>query len=74
MKYQVNYCSKFLTGTFLVISDVLMSRSKTSTSKSQGPPDNSSFVSQTTANTLLNANLIDYCLTLLKELLEYWKR
>ncbi|XP_075228020.1 E3 ubiquitin-protein ligase-like protein poe isoform X3 [Lycorma delicatula] len=51
---------------------VLMSRSKTST-KTQGPPDNSSFVSQTTANMLLQANLIDYCLVLLKELLEYYK-
>lgn len=50
-----------------------MSRSKTST-KTQGPPDNSSFVSQTTANMLLQANLIDYCLVLLKELLEYYKK
>lgn len=51
-----------------------MSRSKTSSAKSQGPTDNSSFISQTTANMLLQADVIEYCLTLLKDLLEYWRR
>jgi hypothetical protein len=50
---------------------VLMSRSKPNT-KTTG--DNSSFVSQTTAAMLLQAGVIDYCLTLLKNLLQYWKR
>ncbi|XP_069695727.1 E3 ubiquitin-protein ligase UBR4 isoform X2 [Periplaneta americana] len=49
---------------------VLMSRSKSNT-KTTG--DNSSFVSQTTAAMLLQAGVIDYCLTLLKALLQYWK-
>jgi hypothetical protein len=48
-----------------------MSRSK-SNNKTTG--DNSSFVSQTTAAMLLQAGVIDYCLTLLKDLLQYWKR
>jgi hypothetical protein len=52
-------------------SGVLMSRSKSNT-KTAG--DNSSFVSQTTATMLLQAGIIDYCLTLLKDLLHYWKR
>jgi hypothetical protein len=50
---------------------VLMSRSKSNT-KTTG--DNSSFVSQTTAAMLLQAGVIDYCLVLLKDLLQYWKR
>jgi hypothetical protein len=55
----------------LYFSGVLMSRSKSNT-KTAG--DNSSFVSQTTATMLLQAGIIDYCLTLLKDLLHYWKR
>lgn len=47
---------------------VLMSRPKSS-SKS----GNASFVSQTTANMLLQSGMIDYCLILLKELIPYWK-
>ncbi|XP_066902398.1 E3 ubiquitin-protein ligase UBR4-like isoform X2 [Halyomorpha halys] len=47
---------------------VLMSRPKSS-SKS----GNASFVSQTTANMLLQSGVIDYCLVLLKELIPYWK-
>jgi hypothetical protein len=54
----------------LYFSGVLMSRSKSNT-KTTG--DNSSFVSQTTATMLLQAGIIDYCLTLLKDLLHYWK-
>jgi E3 ubiquitin-protein ligase UBR4 len=46
-----------------------MSRPK-STSKS----DNTNFVSQTTANMLIQSGIIEYCLTLLKELITYWKR
>ncbi|XP_034944940.1 E3 ubiquitin-protein ligase UBR4 isoform X2 [Chelonus insularis] len=49
---------------------VLMSRSKCCT-KTQ--PENSNFVSQTTAAILSKAGVIEYCLTLLKALLEYWK-
>lgn len=49
---------------------VLMCRSKYS-SKSQAESPN--FVSQTTATILIKAGVIDYCLTLLKALLEYWK-
>ncbi|XP_066993474.2 E3 ubiquitin-protein ligase UBR4 [Anabrus simplex] len=49
---------------------VLMSRSK---SNSKTTSDNSSFVSQATAAMLLQAGVIDYCLTLLKALLQYWK-
>ncbi|XP_039287887.1 protein purity of essence [Nilaparvata lugens] len=51
---------------------VLMSRAKSS-SKGQTPMDNVSFVSQMTATLLMQAKMIDYCLILLKELLEYWK-
>lgn len=49
---------------------VLMSRSKYS-AKTQS--ENPNFVSQTTAAILSKAGVIDYCLTLLKSLLEYWK-
>lgn len=48
---------------------VLMSRTKSS-SKS----GNASFVSQTTANMLLQSGIIDYCLVLLQELIPYWKK
>ncbi|KAL1138884.1 hypothetical protein AAG570_008946, partial [Ranatra chinensis] len=47
---------------------VLMSRPKP-TSKS----NNANFVCQTTANMLIQSGVIDYCLTLLKELITYWK-
>ncbi|KAK7862494.1 hypothetical protein R5R35_005919 [Gryllus longicercus] len=49
---------------------VLMSRSK---SNSKTANDNSTFVSQTTAAVLMQAGAVDYCLTLLKSLLTYWK-
>nr|CAD7443272.1 unnamed protein product [Timema bartmani] len=49
---------------------VLMSRSK---SNAKSTHDNSGFVSQVTASMLLQAGVIDYCLTLLKALLHYWK-
>lgn len=49
---------------------VLMSRSKYN-AKSQS--ENSNFVSQITAGILSKTGVIDYCLTLLKALLEYWK-
>ncbi|XP_043276539.1 protein purity of essence isoform X5 [Venturia canescens] len=49
---------------------VHMSRSKYNT-KTQA--DNPNFVSQTTAGILSKAGVIEYCLTLLKALLEYWK-
>ncbi|XP_015606097.1 protein purity of essence isoform X2 [Cephus cinctus] len=49
---------------------VLMSRSKCNT-KTQ--TENPNFVSQTTAAILSKAGITDYCLTLLKSLLEYWK-
>ena len=64
---------RFLHSVYIYIlyfSGVLMSRSKSNT-KTTG--DNSSFVSQTTATMLLQAGIIDYCLTLLKDLLHYWK-
>ncbi|XP_066587252.1 E3 ubiquitin-protein ligase UBR4 [Prorops nasuta] len=54
---------------------VLMLRSKcgnTSSNKSQSP-ESPSFVSQATASILHKAGVIDYCLTLLKALLDYWK-
>ncbi|XP_046612558.1 E3 ubiquitin-protein ligase UBR4 isoform X2 [Neodiprion virginianus] len=49
---------------------VLMSRSKYN---SKAQIENPNFVSQTTAAILSKAGVIDYCLTLLKSLLEYWK-
>ncbi|XP_051158982.1 E3 ubiquitin-protein ligase UBR4 isoform X2 [Leptopilina boulardi] len=49
---------------------VLMSRSKGST---KNQVDNPNFVSQTTAAILSNNGVIDYCLNLLKALLDYWK-
>ncbi|XP_076674868.1 E3 ubiquitin-protein ligase-like protein poe isoform X2 [Andrena cerasifolii] len=49
---------------------VLMSRSKYA-AKTQS--ENSNFVSQTAAAILGKAGVIDYCLTLLKALLQYWK-
>ncbi|XP_032676900.1 protein purity of essence isoform X4 [Odontomachus brunneus] len=49
---------------------VLMSRSKYATKTSS---DNPNFVSQTTAAILSKAGVIDYCLTLLQALLDYWK-
>ncbi|KAK2587955.1 hypothetical protein KPH14_004040 [Odynerus spinipes] len=49
---------------------VLMSRSKYNT---KSPSENPNFVSQTVATILSKAGVIDYCLTLLKALLEYWK-
>nr|XP_012152236.1 PREDICTED: protein purity of essence isoform X3 [Megachile rotundata] len=49
---------------------VLMSRSKY-TVKTQN--ENSNFVSQMAAEILSKAGVIDYCLTLSKALLEYWK-
>ncbi|XP_011314104.1 protein purity of essence isoform X2 [Fopius arisanus] len=49
---------------------VLMSRSKYNT-KAQN--DNSNFVSQLTASILSKAGVIHHCLTLLTELLKYWK-
>ncbi|KAK0172054.1 hypothetical protein PV328_005423 [Microctonus aethiopoides] len=50
---------------------VLMSRSKYNI-KTQS--ENANFVSQMTASILSKAGVIDYCLTLLKALLEYWKK
>jgi len=47
-----------------------MSRSKYATKTSS---DNPNFVSQTTAAILSKAGIIDYCLTLLQALLDYWK-
>ncbi|XP_014258727.1 E3 ubiquitin-protein ligase UBR4 isoform X2 [Cimex lectularius] len=47
---------------------VLMSRPK-----SASKTGNTNFVSQTSANILLQSGVIDYCLLLLKELLPYWK-
>ncbi|KYM85360.1 E3 ubiquitin-protein ligase UBR4 [Atta colombica] len=49
---------------------VLMSRSKYA---AKTPSDNPNFVSQTTAAILSKAGIIDYCLTLLQALLDYWK-
>ncbi|XP_012287187.1 E3 ubiquitin-protein ligase UBR4 isoform X2 [Orussus abietinus] len=49
---------------------VLMSRSKYN---AKVQPDNPNFVSQTTAAILSKAGIVDYCLTLLKALLDYWK-
>lgn len=49
---------------------VLMCRSKMNT-KAQNESYN--FTSQTTAAILSKSNVIDYCLSLLKALLEYWK-
>ncbi|XP_020299583.1 E3 ubiquitin-protein ligase UBR4 isoform X2 [Pseudomyrmex gracilis] len=49
---------------------VLMSRSKYATKTSS---ENPNFVSQTTAAILSKAGIIDYCLTLLQALLDYWK-
>ncbi|XP_031787712.1 protein purity of essence isoform X2 [Nasonia vitripennis] len=49
---------------------VLMSRSKYNT-KSQS--ESSNFTSQMTAAILSKSGVIDYCLNLLKALLEYWK-
>lgn len=49
---------------------VLMSRCKLITTKQN---DNSVFVSQTTATILQKAHLINYCLTLLQNLLNYWR-
>ena len=48
-----------------------MSRSKVST-KSQN--DSLNFISQTTAGILSKSDVIKYCLSLLKVLLEYWKK
>lgn len=50
---------------------VLMSRSKYNT---KGQSESSNFISQTTAAILSKSGVIDYCLSLLKSLLEYWKR
>lgn len=47
-----------------------MSRSK-HTAKTQA--ENSNFISQMAATILNKAGVIDYCSTLLKALLEYWK-
>lgn len=47
-----------------------MSRSK-HTAKTQA--ENSNFISQMAAAILNKAGVIDYCSTLLKALLEYWK-
>lgn len=47
-----------------------MSRWKLTTTKQT---DNSVFVSQTTATVLQEAHLINYCLTLLQNLLSYWR-
>ncbi|XP_025161061.1 protein purity of essence isoform X3 [Harpegnathos saltator] len=52
------------------VLSVLMSRSKYTT---KTPSDNPNFVSQTTAAILSKAGIIDYCLTLLQALLDYWK-
>ncbi|KAL0119215.1 hypothetical protein PUN28_009656 [Cardiocondyla obscurior] len=49
---------------------VLMSRSKYAAKTSS---DNPNFVSQATAAILSKAGIIDYCLTLLQALLDYWK-
>ncbi|XP_033353689.1 E3 ubiquitin-protein ligase UBR4 isoform X5 [Bombus vosnesenskii] len=49
---------------------VLMSRSK-HTAKTQA--ESSNFISQMAASILSKAGVIDYCSTLLKALLEYWK-
>ncbi|KAF4528052.1 hypothetical protein B566_EDAN016728, partial [Ephemera danica] len=49
---------------------VLMSRAK-STSKNSNESDH--FVSQTTASTLMDNSVVQYCLGLLKGLLLYWK-
>lgn len=49
---------------------VLMSRSKYNT---KGQSESSNFTSQMTAAILSKSGLIDYCLNLLKALLEYWK-
>jgi hypothetical protein len=70
-KHSVVYISLFCFICIMYFLGVLMSRSKSNT-KSTG--DNSSFVSQTTAAMLLQAGVIDYCLILLKALLQYWKR
>ena len=69
----ISHISSFMHSVcicLLYFSGVLMSRSKSNT-KTTG--DNSSFVSQPTAAMLLQAGIIDYCLTLLKDLLHYWK-
>jgi len=65
------YVHYFRCTCIMCFLGVLMSRSKSNT-KTVG--DNSSFVSQTTAAMLQQAGVIDYCLTLLKALLQYWKR
>lgn len=53
-----------------LLTGVLMTRLK-HTGKSQA--ESSTFISQMAAATLSKAGVIDYCLTLLKALLEYWK-
>lgn len=60
--YILNFC--------LILIGVLMSRSK-HTAKTQS--ENSNFISQMAATILNKAGVIDYCSTLLKALLEYWK-
>lgn len=64
---QTNY---FFNNFIFSLTGVLMSRSKYNT---KSPSENPNFVSQTVATILSKAGVIDYCLTLLKALLEYWK-
>lgn len=61
----------FILISIFFIAGVLMSRSKGST---KNQVDNPNFVSQTTAAILSNNGVIDYCLNLLKALLDYWKK
>lgn len=60
----------YILNLYLILIGVLMSRSK-HTAKTQA--ENSNFISQMAATILNKAGVIDYCSTLLKALLEYWK-
>ena len=55
----------------LRLLSVLLSRTKAGT-KSSG--ESSSFISNMTASALVSSGAIDYCLTILKNLLPYWKQ
>ncbi|KAG1664196.1 E3 ubiquitin-protein ligase UBR4 [Nymphon striatum] len=52
---------------------VMMSKSKAGTLKTSANDNCSSFISNSTANALLNSGVISFCLTALKALLKHWK-
>ncbi|XP_060554667.1 E3 ubiquitin-protein ligase UBR4-like, partial [Ruditapes philippinarum] len=55
---------------YMRLLSVLLSRTKAGTKPST---ESSSFVSNTTANALLSSGTITYCLTILQNLLPYWR-